>query len=433
MFTSKVCGKMQNLSSFNERENYKKILSELYLEKNLFFDPSLSSVFFIEKSWGGTFSNSLKAIMFDVDDTLNPEGSKNLSTLWLEGLPLQSKEINELKELMGQIGKVSSFLNVSELDIKKLVNKFGKRLAELNLKKEDLNEAAKNAAKEFETVPYSFEGLNEIKGLGYSVGLNSGAYLEAVRYLAERLGILKENCFGSVYNFDKNNRFTGIILPRLNFKKAEAFEKFLNFYRCKSKFSIFMTDNPRSDSAPSSKAGLRIFVSDKPEVFDEFFVCLPEVRRKGESYHGYEGMKIVAYFLKRWDLLNITYFLRTPENEREIIKLCLSLSETEEEIQKGKSLVGNKLKFVNYVESLLSFLSPIYSRKLFGLDEYIVKLKLTSEEEKIKSLTSSIYLKLKEKVPELDEKEVRKKNFLGKIEELTKSKIEGEFYGNHSK
>ncbi|MCS7106251.1 MAG: hypothetical protein NZ942_02970 [Candidatus Aenigmarchaeota archaeon] len=430
MFTLKVCGKMQNLSSLNEKEIYKKVLSELYLEKNLFFDPALSSVFFIEKSWGGIFSNSLKAIMFDVDDTLNPEGSKNLSTLWLENLPLNEGEIKELKELMNQIGKISSQLNVSELEVRKYVNKFGEKLSSFNLRKDDLDDASKNASKELELNPNTFEGLNEIKNLGYSVGLNSGAYVEVVRYLAERLGILKENCFGSVYNFNKNEKFTGEILPRLSFKKVEALEKFLKFYNCRSKFSIFMTDNPVSDSAPSSKAGFRIFVSDNSKGFDEFFVCLPEVRRKGERYNEYEGMEIVAHFLKRWDLLNIIYFLRSPEMEREIIKLCLSLNKIEEEIQKGKNLFENKVKFVSYVESLLSFLSSIYSRNFFGVDEDVAKLKLTNDEEKIKSLTSYIYLRLSEKVPELNEMEIKKKSFLNKIEEVVK-KLSSEFYGSY--
>ncbi len=407
-------------------EEYKKVLSELYLEKNLFFDPNLDSVFFIEKNWGGIYSKSLKTIMFDVDDTLNPEGSKNLSTLWVENLPFGSSEIEKLKELMSKIGEISSRAGRSELEVRKAVNKFGKRFAELNFRKEDYLEVSKNAAKELELNPYTSEGLREIKNLGYSIGFNSGAPQEAVGFLAQRLGILKINCFGSVYEFDKNDKFTGRILPGLNFKKAEAFEKFLKFYGCKNKFSIFMTDNPISDLAPSSKAGFRIFASEEKTQSLEFSVRLPEVRKKGFKYYEYEGMEIVAHFLKRWDLLNIIYFLRSPQKEKEIIHLALTLSEIENEILKEKDLKENKKKFIESVERILSFLSPVYSRNSFGLDNYLDSLGFTDNEEKIKSLSSSIYLRLKEKVPELEEKEVKNKKLSEKIMEIVK-KLEGEF------
>ncbi|MGC8812729.1 MAG: hypothetical protein ACP5O8_04075, partial [Candidatus Aenigmatarchaeota archaeon] len=108
-------------------EEYKKILGELYLEKDLFFDPSLDSIFFIGKSWGGIFSNSLKAIMFDVDGTLNPEGSETLSRKWVESLPFERSKIEELKSLMEKIGEVSSKLNISGLEVREAVNKFGER------------------------------------------------------------------------------------------------------------------------------------------------------------------------------------------------------------------------------------------------------------------------------------------------------------------
>jgi phosphoserine phosphatase len=399
-------------------EEYKKILSELYLEKNLFFDPSLDSVFFIEKNWGGIYSSSLKAIMFDVDDTLNPEGSKNLSTLWVENLPFGSNEIEKLKELINKIGEISSRAGRSELEVREAVNKFGKKLAELNLRKEDYLEVSKVSAKEFELNPYTSEGLKEIKNLGYSVGLNSGAPQEAVRFLAQRLGILKDNCFGSMYEFDKNNKFTGRILPGLNFRKEEAFDKFLRFYGCKSKFSIFMTDNPKSDLAPSSKAGFRIFLSEEKQENLELSVYLPEIRKEGVKYYDYEGMEIVVHFLKRWDLLNIIYFLRSPEKEKEIVSLALSLEEIKNKVLEGENLMENKRKFIDFAEKILSFLSPVYSRNSFGLEDYLDKLSFTIDEEKIKTLTSSIYLRMKEKVPELDEKELKNKRFLEKITEI---------------
>jgi phosphoserine phosphatase len=400
-------------------EEYKKVLSELYLEKNLFFDPSLDSIFFIEKSWGGVYSSSLKAIMFDVDDTLNPEGSKNLSTIWVENLPFGSNEIEKLKEVMDKIGEISSKVGRSELEVREAVNKFGKKLAELNLRKEDYLEVSKVSAKELELNPYTLEGLREIKNLGYSIGLNSGAPQEAVRFLAQRLGILEANCFGSVYEFDKNNKFTGRILPGLNFRKEEAFDKFLKFYGCKNKFSIFMTDNPKSDLAPSSKAGFRIFLSEKQENI-ELSVYLPEIRKKGVKYYDYEGMEIVAHFLKRWDLLNIIYFLRSPEKEKEMVNLALSLGRIKDKILKGENLRENKKKFMDFVEKILSFLSPIYSKNSFGLEDYLDKLNSTADEEKIKNLTSSIYLKMKEKLPELNEKELESKRFLERLERLCK-------------
>lgn len=411
-------------------EEYRKILGELYLEKNSFFDPSLDSIFFVEKSWGGALKNFLKVIAFDVDRTLNPEGSKNLSEVWVENLPFENNEINELKNFMEKIGKISSRVDATEEEIAEAVNKFGKKLAELNFKIEDYLETSKNAANELGLIPYTSE-FEEIKKLGYSIGLNSGAPQEAIKFLCKRLGLLGANSFGSFYEFDEKEKFTGRIFPCLRFKKGEAFDKFLNFYNCKNRFSIFMTDNPISDLAPSSKAGFKISVSDKEEKLSEYFIKLPEVRKKGLRLYGYEGMQIVTHFLKRWDLLNIVYFLRSPQKEKEILKLALSLGEIEREISKGKDLDKNKKEFIRYVEELLSFLSPIYSKSFFGLESYAEKLFTAKDEEKIKSLSSSIYFRLKEKIPELNEEELKRKKFVEKISEMAKEKLECEVNGKY--
>jgi hypothetical protein len=179
-----------------------------------------------------------------------------------------------------------------------------------------------------------------------------------------------------------------------------------------------MTDNPKSDLAPSSKAGFRIFLSEEKQENLELSVYLPEIRKEGVKYYDYEGMEIVVHFLKRWDLLNIIYFLRSPEKEKEIVSLALSLEEIKNKVLEGENLMENKRKFIDFAEKILSFLSPVYSRNSFGLEDYLDKLSFTIDEEKIKTLTSSIYLRMKEKVPELDEKELKNKRFLEKITEI---------------
>ncbi len=405
------------------KARYKKTLAEeLYLNKNIEYSPRTDYIFVKGSySFGGYYEGTLrKAIISDVDDTLTI--GETLAKKWIDRLSGINRQVGENhEELLDYLSKIPFVKNF--LEIKEIVDAFGKKLSKCKLRYEEYQEAATYSADETNLTPYSRELVSGLERMGYVVSLNSGSPKECVELLGERLGIPKrwigwfgvhERVFGSRYRFE-NGYFTGVIEPGLDFNKKKGMDDFLEKVKCPHSLSVFMSDDPDSDKLPATEAGCAIWVDlgknsslteESKRLLRKFgrAVGLYELPGKISIYcpEARENMRVLLDYIRRWDLLNVVVYLRTPESERELYNLAKRFKNiTESGLRAREDFQIYRNEFLILAHQILSVVEPIVTEKSLNVFGRLLELESCNDTERDKSLMKDIFSSFNYRIPEI--------------------------------
>jgi len=393
------------------KARYKETLAELYLDRKICYSPEIGYVFVKGMhSFGGYHERTLKrGISSDVDDTLTV--GESLTVKWIYRL----SEINGLVrrnrgELLDLLGKIS-FLNpvLDKLTIDKIIETVGKKLAECGMSYEEYKEASSYAAREVELAPYSIEFIRGLDRMGYIVSLNSGSPEECVVELGKKLNITRfgigesgvyKKISGSDYDF-KDTRFTGKIRAGLGFNKGMSMRNFLSSINCSPTLSIFISDDPRMDAVPASMAGLSLWTINVSKL-DRLLGCEFPGEIKIICPEAKNDMNILLNYIKRWDLLNIVTFLRTPEAEKMLYNLVKRFKNTTENgLNVKEDFYTYKNGFLDIAHQLLGIIEPIFNEKNLNIFEALNVLEMSENMETDKSLMKDIFNRFSYRIPEI--------------------------------
>lgn len=393
------------------KTRYKETLAELYLDRKICYSPEIGYVFVKNMhSFGGYHARSLKkGISSDVDDTLTV--GESLTVKWIYRL----SEINGLirknkEELLDLLGKIS-FLDpvLDKLTIDQIIETVGKKLEECGLSYEEHKETSSYAAKEVELAPYSIDFIRGLHRMGYIVSLNSGSPEECVIELGRRLNITRfgftdssvcKKIYGSEYEF-KDGRFTGKIRAGLGFNKGMSMRNFLSSIDCSSDLSIFISDDPRMDAAPASMAGLSLWAINVSKL-DRLLGCEFPGEIKIICPEAKKDMNILLNYIKRWDLLNIVTFLRTPEAEKMLYNLVKRFKNTTENgLNSKEDFYAYKNGFLDIAHQILGIIESIVNEKNLNIFETLYELETSEDMETDKSLMKDIFNRFSYRIPEI--------------------------------
>jgi len=409
------------------KEKYKKTVAELYLDKRIDYSPETDYIFVRGlHSFGGYYEGTLrKGIIKDADDTLTV--GSTLTEKWIDGLSEIKKSVRRIREeLLNYLSKIP-FLDpiLDNLFIKQTIETVGKKLVECKLHYKEHKEASAYAAREIRLTPYSNDLVRELERMGYVVSLNSGSPQECVELLGQRLNIPRkgigwfgvyQRIFGSIYKFE-NGYFTGEIKPGLDFNKVIAMKNFLTNIKCPPSLSIFVSDDPKLDKSPASMAGLTVWTINRSLLHKllgykfpgEIKITCPDAKK---------DMNVLLNYIKRWDLLNIVVYLRTPEAEENLYNLTKNFKKTTENgLEAKENFQIYKNEFLGLAHQLLLLVEPVITERSLNVFEPLRELESSDDIERDKSLMKDIFSRFSYRIPEIQAPEKFGKELNSIVEE----------------
>jgi hypothetical protein len=324
-----------------------------------------------------------KAAIFDFDGVFEFPDTLPLYKLFIlklfeenRKLELRARDIESCIQIMQKTG-----------DIPTGEQKLARIYIESGLTGGQCENAKLETIKEFRFVRNAKKFISRIKyELGYVPGIISGSPQMVLEPMGEIMGMDKSNVYGSEFRFDeKDEKLVGISL-RLNFRKLDAQNVFLqkfvnNMYGCR----FFFTDDYAAD-APLMKLGLNpaILIGKFKEenVSFDMVACCPEAR---------ENMLNLIPRMYRFEFGYVVVNSRTKEEEQKISDLALEVREIAREAFTLKStdfFVG-KGSFVKKAIDLYTASEKFIAKRHY-IKERILRLMIIRNEDESKELMSNI-------------------------------------------
>lgn len=390
------------------KADYKETIATLYLDRTIDYSPEMDSIFVRgTHSFGGYQEGTLKKVLTsDVDETITI--GEHLTTKWIDGLSQINRLINRFHDEF--LHYMNSIPSLNQIAAKQTVETFSKRLVECKLHYKEFEEASSYAAHKIELANHSRDLIHKLERMGYIVSLNSGSPQKCVEFLGQRLDLPKngvnqfgvyQRLFGSRYKFDfDNGYFTGKIISGLD-NKGVTMETIVRNNGCPPSLSIFMSDDPETDKVPGSMAGLTIWTINRSWLKELFGYEFPG-KIKVTCLDAKKDMNILLDYIKRWDLLNVVIYLRTPEAEKKVFDLARKFKESKETGLKSKENFHTyKNEFLDFAYQLLGVVDPIITDRNLNVFDSLHGLTDSENVEMDKSLMEDIFNSLKDRIPEI--------------------------------
>ncbi len=115
-----------------------------------------------------------------------------------------------------------------------------------------------------------------------------------------------------------------------------------------------------------------------------------------------KDMNILINHIKRWDLLNIVMYLRTPEAEKELYALANKFKNiTENGIKTKEDFHIYKNEFSSLARQLLGIVEPLITERNLNTFETLYELDRSDDIEMNKSLMKDIFNRFSYRIPEI--------------------------------